>query len=188
MVTLQEFYEQHKDKILAIYQGGSKCFGIPSEHDEDYNIFVRSEADRDELLPYLLSFRAEHKEVGEKADLFPHIVGEEFKIYYWSYQPQFWKLVHGADVEGRWDILQHKREMLPLTKRLARHPDDSKIWYHVYILAKVLSTDAFELTEQDKKIICDIYQNGITAEYKTLINGMLERVVLPDAEGEGGAE
>ena len=171
-MTIQELYNKHKESIVAIYQTGSVCFDIESNHDKDYAIYFESTVDYEKVREDIEFFRREQE---KRPDVFIHYTNEEHKPVIWSYQFQHWKLLHGNAVLGLYDILQHTEECINLTKKLVGIVT-GKNWYHVYILAKVLSSGTHKLVEADKKIIADIYANGITDGHKALIMSMVSNL------------
>lgn len=165
-MSLEEFYSNNKQHIVAIYQGGSGSFGVDSTHDIDYIIFFGNREDYNATQDAVERLKGSN--AGVKVDVFIHYVNENHKPVFWSVQQRYWKLLFGKPVSV-YDVLEHRDEQTVLLKRLV-NTAKGKAWATIYVLAAVLQRNDYTLSDEDYTIIREIYSNGdATPEQKAAI-------------------
>ena len=163
-LTLEEFYNKHKDTIVAIYQTGSTVWGIDSDHDIDYAVCLRTRADAEKIKDDIVWLKRSSE---KRADVFLYYLDEKPPICYYTIIMHFNELLYGTPAD-LYQVLDHREEQIAFLKRFV-NVATGKRWVHVYVLAVVLQRNSYELNRKDYATIKAIHDDGITEEQKAAI-------------------
>lgn len=166
-LTLEEFYNKHKDTIVAIYQTGSAVLGIDSDHDIDYAVWLRTRSDAEKIKDDIVWLKRSSE---KKVDVFINCIDEPQEpspFKYYSALIHYNELLYGTPV-SLYQVLDHREEQVAFLKRFV-NVATGKRWVHVYVLAVVLQRNSYELNRKDYATIKAIHDDGITEEQKAAI-------------------
>lgn len=166
-ITLEEFYDKHKETVVAIYQTGSTVFGVENPRNADYIFCLRTRADAEKIQDDIVWLK---RSSDGKINIFLCFLDEPqipSPIKYYAIVMHYNKLLYGSSVD-LYQVLDHRDEQIEFLKRIVTVAK-GKRWVYVYVLAIVLQRDSYELTDEDISIIKAIHEDGITEEQKAFV-------------------